>query len=70
MPADSPVSWFFLLILGGYGVYRFFKSIYIEYEQRKTERERASQEIFFENAIDKRNIAMYNRYINKERYKK
>ena len=70
MPADNPVSWFLLLLFCAYGIYRFFKSVYIEYEQRKAERERASQEIFFENTIDKRNIAMYNRYINKERYKK
>lgn len=70
MPADNPISWLFLTIIGLYFVFRFLRSLYIEAEKRRIERERRSQEIFFENTIDKSNIAAYNRYINKERYKK
>ena len=70
MPADNPISWLFLTIIGLYFVFRFLRSLYIEAEKRRMERERGSQEIFFENTIDKSNVAAYNRYINKERYKK
>lgn len=65
--ADNPISWFFLTIIGLYFVFRFLRKLYIESEKRRIERERVSQEIFFENTIDKSNIAAYNRYINTER---
>lgn len=65
--ADNPISWLFLTIIGLYFAFRFLRSLYIESEKRRIERERMSQEIFFENTIDKSNIAAYNRYINTER---
>lgn len=67
--ADNPISWLFLTIIGLYFVFRFLRSLYIESEKRRIERERGSQEIFFENTIDKSNVAAYNRYINTERKK-
>lgn len=60
--ADNPISWLFLTLIGLYFIFRFLRSLYIEAEKRRIERE---QEIFFENTIDKSNIAAYNRYINK-----
>jgi len=64
--ADNPVSWFFLMIIGLYFVYRFLRAAYLEYEERCKEREYyINQEIFLQNAIDKSNVMAYNKYINK-----
>lgn len=63
--ADNPVSWFFLAVIGIYFICRFLKRIIDENERIKVEREKACQEIFFENSIDKSNIKAYNKYINK-----
>ena len=64
--ADNPVSWFFLMVIGLYFVYRFLRAVYLEYEERRKEREYyVNQEIFLQNTIDKSNIMAYNRYINK-----
>jgi len=64
--ADNPVSWFFLMVIGLYFVYRFLRAAYLEYEERRKEREYyINQEIFFENNIDKSNAQAYNKYINK-----
>lgn len=64
--ADNPISWFFLMVIGLYFVYRFLRAVYLEYEERRKEREYyANQEIFLQNTIDKSNIMAYNRYINK-----
>ena len=64
--ADSPVSWFFLMVIGLYFVYRFLQAAYLEYEERRKEREDyVNQEIFLQNSIDKSNTMAYNRYINK-----
>ena len=64
--ADNPVSWFFLMVIGLYFVYRFLRAVYLEYEERRKEREYyVNQEIFLQNAIDKSNAMAYNRYINK-----
>ena len=64
--ADNPISWFFLMVIGLYFVYRFLRAVYLEYEERRKEREYyVNQEIFLENSIDKSNIIAYNRYINK-----
>lgn len=61
--ADNPVSWFFLMVIGLYFVYRFLRAAYLEYEERRKEREDyVNQEIFFQNSIDKSNIMAYNRY--------
>ena len=64
--ADNPISWFFLMIIGLYFVYRFLRATYLEYEERRKEREYyVNQEIFLQNTIDKSNIMAYNKYINK-----
>ena len=64
--ADNPISWFFLMVIGLYFVYRFLRAAYLEYEERRKEREYyVNQEIFLQNTIDKSNIMAYNRYINK-----
>ena len=63
--ADNPVSWFFLTVIGIYFICRFFKQVVNENERIKAEREKACQEIFLENSIDKSNIMAYNKYINK-----
>lgn len=64
--ADNPVSWFFLMVIGLYFVYRFLRTAYLEYEERRKEREHyVNQEIFLQNSIDKLNTMAYNRYINK-----
>ena len=63
--ADNPVSWFFLAVIGIYFICHFLKRIIDENERIKAEREKACQEIFFENSIDKSNIKAYNKYINK-----
>jgi len=63
--ADNPVSWFFLTVIGIYFICRFLKQIINENERIKAEREKACQEIFLENNIDKSNIMAYNKYINK-----
>lgn len=64
--ADNPISWFFLMVIGLYFVYRFLHAAYLEYEERHKEREYyINQEIFLQNTIDKSNIMAYNRYINK-----
>ena len=61
--ADNPVSWFFLMVIGIYFICRFLKQIIDENECIKAEREeKACQEIFFENSIDKSNVAAYNKY--------
>ena len=66
MLADNPISWFILMLLGLYGVYRFLRKVYEESERLRTEREQAVQEIFLENPIDKRNAVWYNKYINEK----
>jgi hypothetical protein len=66
MPADNPVSWFFLLILGIYGVCKFFSKVMKESERLKAERQRAVEEFFAEKPLDKINIQAYNNYINKK----
>jgi hypothetical protein len=64
--ADNPISWFFLMVIGLYFVYRFLRAAYLEYEERRKEREDyVNQEIFLQNSIDKSNTIAYNRYINK-----
>lgn len=64
--ADNPISWFFLMIIGLYFVYRFLRAVYLEYEERRKEREYyVNQEIFLQNTIDKSNAMAYNKYINK-----
>ena len=65
--ADNPVSWFFLTIIGIYFICRFLKKIIDENERIKAEREKACQEIFFENSIDKSNTMAYNRFINRRK---
>lgn len=65
MLADNPVSWFILLLLGIYGLYKFISKIAQEEEKIKLEK---AQEIFSENSIDKRNIQAYNSYIKKKGY--
>lgn len=68
MPADNPISWFILTIIGLYYVYRFLRKLYFEMEERRLERERYDKnEIFLKNNLDKRNIAAYNRYNNGRR---
>jgi hypothetical protein len=64
--ADNPISWFFLMVIGLYFVYRFLRAVYLEYEERRKEREYyVNQEIFLQNTIDKSNVMAYNKYINK-----
>ena len=64
--ADNPVSWFILMVIGLYFVYRFLRTVCLEYEKRYKEREDyVNQEIFLQNTIDKSNIMAYNKYINK-----
>ena len=60
--ADNPVSWFFLAAIGIYFICHFLKRIIDENERIKAEREKACQEIFFKNDIDKSNIIAYNKY--------
>ena len=61
--ADNPISWFFLMVIGLYFVYRFLRAAYLEYEERRKEREHyVNQEIFLQNSIDKSNTMAYNRY--------
>ena len=68
MPADNPISWLILTIIGLYYIYRFLRKLYFEVEERRKERERYNDnEIFLESNLDKRNIAVYNRYNNKRR---
>ena len=63
MPADNPISWLILTIIGLYYIYRFLRKLYFEVEERRKERERYNDnEIFLESNLDKRNIAVYNRY--------
>ena len=64
MPADNPASWFLLMCVGLYFIGKFFVNVINESCRLKAERERACQEFFIENNLDKRNIASYNRYIN------
>lgn len=63
---DNPISWLILVIVCLYLIGRFFWKVIQENERIKAEREKICNEIFLENSIDKRNIACYNRYINKE----
>ena len=64
--ADNPISWFFLMVIGLYFIYRFLRAVYLEYEERRKEREYyVNQEIFLQDSIDKSNTMAYNRYINK-----
>lgn len=63
--ADNPVSWFLLMIIGLYFIYRFLRKAFFEYEECRKERERYVDQLFLENSIDKSNIKAYNRYINK-----
>ena len=63
--ADNPISWFFLMIVGFYFMYRFLRKAFLEYEERRKERERYVDQLFFENNVDKSNAQAYNRYINK-----
>ena len=63
--ADNPVSWFFLMVIGIYLICHFFKKVINEKERIQAEREKACQEIFFENPIDKKNIIAYNRFIDR-----
>ena len=67
--ADNPVSWFFLTIIGIYFICRFLKKVINESERLKEEREKACQEIFFENPLDKTNAMAYNRFINRRENK-
>lgn len=67
--ADNPISWFFLTVIGIYFICRFLKKIIDENERIKSEREKACQEIFLENPIDKTNIIAYNRFINRRENK-
>ena len=67
--ADNPVSWFFLTVIGIYFICRFLKKIIDENECIKSKREKACQEIFLENPIDKKNIIAYNRFINRRENK-
>ena len=66
---DNPVSWFFLAVIGIYFICRFLKKIINENERLKAEREKACQEIFFENSLDKTNAMVYNRFINRRENK-
>ena len=66
MLADNPISWFLLMLLGLYGVYRFLRKVYEESERLRAEREKGVQEIFLESPIDKRNAVWYNKYINEK----
>ena len=65
--ADNPFSWLILTIVCLYLIGRFLWKVIQENEHIKAEREKICNEIFLENSIDKRNIACYNRYINKGR---
>lgn len=65
--ADNPISWLILTIVCLYLIGRFLWKVIQENEHIKAEREKICNEIFLENSIDKRNIACYNRYINKGR---
>lgn len=65
--ADNPFSWLILVIVCLYLIGRFLWKVIQENEHIKAEREKICNEIFLENSIDKRNIACYNRYINKGR---
>ena len=68
MPADNPISWLILTIAGLYFIYRFLRKLYLEMEERRIEKERyTNNEIFLESNLDKRNIAVYNRYNDKRR---
>lgn len=64
--ADNPVSWLLLMLIGLFFIVRFLLALIREAEAIKAEREKACQEIFLESPIDKRNISVYNRSINKE----
>ena len=65
--ADNPFSWLILTIVCLYLIGRLLWKVIQENEHIKAEREKICNEIFLENSIDKRNIACYNRYINKGR---
>lgn len=67
--ADDPVSWFFLTVIGIYFICRFFKKVINESKRLKAEREKACQEIFFENPLDKTNAMAYNRFNNRRKNK-
>lgn len=60
--ADNPISWFLLMIVGFYFGYKFLRQAFLEYEERRQERERYVDQLFFENSIDKSNAQAYNRY--------
>lgn len=64
--ADNPASWLLLCCFGLYFIGKFLYNVITEIEQIKAEREHACNEIFLENNLDKRNVASYNRYINKK----
>ena len=64
--ADNPLSWFILMFVFFYFLYRFLRQVINELEQQKAEREKAYQEIFLKNSLDKMNAQAYNRYINKK----
>jgi hypothetical protein len=64
--ADNPFSWLILMVVCLYLIGRFLWKVIQENERIKAEREKICNEIFLENSIDKRNIACYNRYINKK----
>ena len=70
MPADNPVSWLLLMMLGLYLLCRFFANVINETERIKKEKERESREIFLENPIDKRNAVWYNSINDEQRRKK
>jgi ABC-type bacteriocin/lantibiotic exporter with double-glycine peptidase domain len=63
--ADNPLSWFILMCIFFYFLYRFLRQVINELEEQKAEREKAYQEIFLKNSLDKTNAQAYNRYINK-----
>ena len=60
--ADNPVSWFLLMIVGFYFMYHFLRKAFLEYEERRKERGRYVDQLFFENNVDKSNAQAYNRY--------
>lgn len=62
--ADNPVSWLILTIVCLYFICRLFWRIIQEDTQIKQEREKACQEIFLENPVDRANAMCYNKYIN------
>ena len=63
---DNPASWLILLCVCFYCLYRFLRQVINELEQQKADREKAYQEIFLKNSLDKTNAEAYNKYINKK----